>query len=164
MARNLIMYGAAYSTSGDVNVELDVNDIAVTSEAVTTINQASPGVNTATNPILKFALPDEYQKSADVLVKVKVTGGTLWLAGFGEDNSMDQMFGENPGQLKSQVRYNDLDPYDVTDADCLANGAALDDNGNVGEFHLDIVDGATVTFNYALPDYSPFTGEDVAPE
>ena len=78
------------------------------------------------------------------------------LPGIGEaEGELSEFFGSNPGQLKSNVSYNGGEPYNVTDQDIIDSGIEPNEDGIVGEFHINIVPGATVAFDYELPPKDP---------
>ena len=149
------IWGAAYSTDGDVEIQLDINEIAVAGTVVTT-NATTPAQSTEVQKIFSFELPDEFNDATDLFVKIKAIGGDIFIAGFG-DNDNPSMLGSDPGQLKTNISYNGGEPYNVTDEDLLALGVAVNDGSTPGEFHLNCVDSAIVTFDYHLPVYIEYT-------
>lgn len=159
MARNLKLYGAAYRTDGDAEIILSINGNVGYEGPVTTINSSAPEQNTTEVGFCDFALDDDFLVGGSLMVNITAKEGDIFVAGIGEaEGDALEFFGENPGQLKSNVVYNDGEPYSPTDADVLDSGIEPDENGGVGEFHINIVPGATVSFDYALPpkaDESP---------
>jgi hypothetical protein len=162
MARHLNLWGAAYSTEGTVQIELDFNEIAVFGDVVTT-NATTPTQNTTNAPIFSFELPDEYTDVTEgILVRIKAIGGDIFVAGFGDLDNPDTMFGAEPGQLKTNISYNGGEPYNVTDTDLIAAGVTVAEGSTPGEFHLNCVDSAVVTFDYTL--HRPVGDGPAAPE
>jgi len=143
---DLKLWGKAYSTSGNVSVTISVNDTEVFNGEVTTTNASTPA-HAVAESIAAVTINDDLM-GAPVGVVVNVTGGDLILMGFG---TADSAFGDQPGQLKSNVVIDGGTAYSPTDADILATGVYVDDGANPGEFHIDITDGSIVSFDYALP-------------
>ena len=160
MARNLVLWGKAYSIDGTpVELELDVNGVAICSADIVTTTGTMPAQPTTEEVLLEFDLGDEFKVKSDLQIRVKPKGGDVSIVGLG-DKDWNVYFGNDPGQLKSNVSYNGGEPYDVTDEDLAAFGGG--DGVTPGEFHLTVSDSSIVTFDYALPDFVQW--EEPAPE
>jgi len=155
MARNLKLYGAAYNTDGDAEISLTINGNVGYEGPVTTINSTAPEQNTTEVGFCDFSLDDDFLVGGDLMVTITAKEGTIFVAGIGEaEGEPNEFFGSNPGQLKTNISYNGGEPYSVTDQDIIDLGIEPNEDGTVGEFHINIVPGATVTFDYALPSKS----------
>jgi hypothetical protein len=152
MARNLKLYGAAYNTDGDAEISLTINGNVGYEGPVTTINSTAPEQNTTEVGFCDFALDDDFLVGGDLMVNITAKEGTIFVAGIGEaEGEANEFFGSNPGQLKTNVSYNGGEPYTLTDDDVAGMGVEPNEDGVVGEFHINIVPGATVSFDYELP-------------
>ena len=143
---NLNLWGKAYALSGNVTVAISVNGNDVFNGEVTTTAASTP-VHAEAESIASFSVSDSVLgTTADI--SVSVTNGDLILMGFGNS---DTPFGSSPGQLKSNVSENGEEPYNVTDEDIINEGIVPADDGTVGEFHITIADGWTITFDNEFP-------------
>lgn len=157
MARNLVLWGKAYSIDGTpVELELDINGVAICSADLVTTTGTMPAQTTTEEALIEFELGDEFKDATTVQVRVKPKGGDVSIVGFG-DRDFSTYFGSDPGQLKSNISYNGADPYDVTDEDLVEFSGG--EGTTPGEFHLVVADSAIVTFDYELPVYEEFVPE-----